>query len=376
MKTDEGRPEAPGLYVHVPFCESRCRYCAFVSGTHLDRMPRFVEGVLREARMRPWGREPFGTVYLGGGTPSLLPLPLLTALVQGLREALPLDQAEEWTLEANPQDVTGDRLGAWRDLGFRRLSLGVQSLRDDLLTLLGRRHNGAQARRAMRLARDQGFDDLGIDLLFGIPGQSAADWTATLDEVIAFRPEHLSLYALTPEGRTPLVRAVAAGAVRLPPDALLARLYRAATDRLRRAGYLHYEVSNYAIDAGHRSRHNRRYWRRVPVLGLGPGAHSFDGARRWRNLRSLEAWLRRLDRGLLPTGMEDPLTPEQVRLEVLLLGLRSLEGLPAAMLDDAPAARSRLDRLIARGLIRRRGDVLVPTDRGMFLADGMARILA
>jgi len=339
-------------------------------------MPRYVEGLLREARMRSRGWDPLGTFYLGGGTPSLLPLPLLSRLVRGLRDALPFDAAGEWTIEANPQDVTEERLEGWRNLGFHRLSLGVQALRDDFLALLGRRHDAARARLAMRLARDQGFDNLGIDLLFGIPGQGVADWIETLDEVIAFRPEHLSVYALTPEARTPLARSVSAGTVRLPSDALLARLYHAASDRLRMAGYLHYEVSNYALGEEYRSRHNRRYWRRVPVLGLGPGSHSFDGLRRWQNARSLEDWAGRLDQGLLPTVMEDPLTPERSRLEVLMLGLRSLEGVPASVLGDSAVARSRMDRLVARGLVRRRGDRLIPTDRGMFLADGMARLLA
>jgi len=376
MTSEEPNPDAPGLYVHAPFCASRCRYCAFCSGTRLDRMPRWAQGVVREARMRAAGWAPFGTFYLGGGTPSLLPPDLLRDLLDGLRDALPLHGVQEWTLEANPQDVTEDRLEAWRDLGLRRLSLGVQSLRDDFLALLERRHDAAQARRAMRLARVRGVEDLGIDLLYGIPGQGLADWRETLEEVVAFRPEHLSLYALTPEGGTPLVRDVAAGRLRLPSEGRLERLYRTATERLGQAGYLHYEVSNFALDAGHRSRHNRRYWRRVPVLGLGPAAHSFDGARRWRNLRPLDLWATRLEQGRVPTAMEDPVTPERARLEVLMLGCRSLEGVPAALVEDSPGARSRLARLLARGLLRRQGEVLVPTDRGMLLADGMARLLA
>lgn len=377
MTSDEPCPEGPGLYLHVPFCESRCRYCAFVSGTRLERMPWFVEGILQEARLwsrRPWGS--FRTFYVGGGTPSLLPLSQWTDLVRGIRETLSIDPAGEWTLEANPQDVTEDRLRAWQALGFRRLSLGVQSLRDDFLRLLGRRHDAAQARLSMRTAREQGIENLGIDLIFGIPGQRLDDWIETLDEVIAFRPEHLSVYALTPEKRTPLGRLVAAGRVQMPGDASLARLYRAATDRLRRAGYLHYEVSNYAIDEAHRSHHNRLYWRRVPVLGLGPGAHSFDGTRRWRNLAPLEAWWRRLDRGIPPAITEPPLTAEQVRLEMLMLGIRSLEGVPMTLLETPSGRPPRWKRLIARGLVRRQGDLLVPTDRGMFLADGLARYLA
>jgi oxygen-independent coproporphyrinogen-3 oxidase len=364
-----------GLYVHVPFCLSKCPYCAFASapwGRRSSLRERFVRAVLCQAAA-PRGTV-FDTLYFGGGTPSALGPDRLGRLLVGLREAVTVAPGAEVTVEANPGDVTPGLIRELLGAGMTRLSLGVQSFHDSDLRVLGRRHDADGARKALEMARHNGVTNLGLDLIYGLPGQTAAAWAAVVDEAIAAAPEHVSMYALTLEEGTPLAASVQEGRVAAPTDRVLLNRFLAASERFEAAGYEHYEVSNLARP-GHRSRHNSRYWSRAPYLGLGPSAHSFDGARRWWNVRDVDAWLANVEDGGDGVAETETLTPEQARLEQIALGLRTADGLDATLVqgDDAWASARAFERAGWLTVVDGR---LKPTRAGLFVADGMARRLA
>ena len=264
------------LYVHIPFCAAKCGYCDFNSYAGQESLiPAYSEALLREAEMwsaayRDWRAE---TLFFGGGTPSLMPLAELERILEGLRRHFELTRDAEVSLEANPGTVDDPYLSRLRELGVNRLSLGVQSFRDDELTFLGRIHSAGEARSAYGAARSAGFDNLSLDLIFGLPGQAADRWLGSLEEAMGLGPEHLSLYPLTVEEGTPLARDVAGGRTPAPDPDLQAELYERAAERLASAGYEQYEISNWSRP-GYRCRHNLTYWRNGWWLGLGAGAHS------------------------------------------------------------------------------------------------------
>ncbi len=377
-------PSGPfrGLYVHVPFCLTKCPYCAFASAT-LDRcvgaihelpplLDRYVTAILTEAALGQGST--FDTVYLGGGTPSVLGPERLVRLLEGLRARVTIAPGAELTVEANPGDVTPTLIAALVGAGMTRLSLGAQSFVNSDLAFLGRRHDAGAVRESIKMARHGGVPAIGLDLIYGVPGQSAAAWRRSVDEAVAWRPEHVSMYALTLEEGTPLGAAVAQGRVRAVTDEVLRRRFLSASERFDGAGYEHYEVSNLALP-GHRSRHNGAYWRRVPYLGLGPSAHSFDGARRWWNVRDTDGWLAAIEHGREPRVEVEVLTPEQERLEDLALGLRTGDGIDEGLVRGEPAWRV-VRELERGGLVTRDGSRIRPTRRGLFVADGMAARLA
>jgi oxygen-independent coproporphyrinogen III oxidase len=278
---------AAGLYVHVPFCLTRCGYCDFNAHAGLGHLAdRYVEALGREAEhaSREWAGITFATLFFGGGTPTTLDPVRLVGLVADLRRWFEIPPAAEVTTEANPDTVDERSLGLLRDGGITRLSLGAQSFDPAVLRALERAHPPESARRAFRAARAAGFDDVNLDLIYGARGESIASWRRTLDEAVGLGPEHLSCYALTIERGTPLGRAVIAGEVPGPDPDLQAEMYDLTCHVLGAAGYRHYEVSNWARP-GHECRHNLGYWEGRSYLGLGAGAHSFRAGRRWWNVR-------------------------------------------------------------------------------------------
>jgi oxygen-independent coproporphyrinogen-3 oxidase len=305
-----GAPRA-GVYLHVPFCRKRCPYCAFVlvesDGSLHERFAQKVCGEIR--RVRPRAR----TLYFGGGTPSLLSPDQLGRIIQAVGGS-----PEEITVECNPEGLHLDGL---RDIGVDRITLGIQALEDGLLRFLGREHDAEGARRAYREASRR-FENICVDLIFGVPGQTALGWRRTLEEVRSWRPAHVSLYGLTYEPGTPFGKI----RERLPEEAERS-MYETAMEVL--AEYHHYEISNFAL-AGFESKHNRAYWEGRSYLGFGPGAHSFDGQTRWQNVPNVREWLDRED----VVFSRETLTPEQVRIERLLLGLRQDVGVE---MDAVPA---------------------------------------
>jgi oxygen-independent coproporphyrinogen-3 oxidase len=380
-----GRPlPSPGLYLHLPFCSAICPYCDFsVLTGPPERRARFAEALGREIRL--WGERPLpggaiDSVYLGGGTPSLLAPEQLAAILGEARRRLEIAPDARLSMEANPEDVTPASLAAWRSIGVHTLTLGVQSFDDAALRFLGRRHDGAVARQAVERALAAGFAVVGVDLIYGRPGQEPAAWERDLDTAAALGPQHLSCYQLTVHARTPFGYRHARGSLRELPEETQAALFALTHEHLAGRGYTAYEVSNFARANEHRSRHNAKYWSHAPYLGLGPSAHSFDGRRRWWNHRKLGPWERALAAGSLPLAGEEELTPAELVLETLMLGLRTADGVELARLRalgcDLPASNAALlARLQEDGLVRLDDDRLTPTLRGWAVADGLARAL-
>ncbi len=353
------------IYVHVPFCHRKCTYCAFYSRVESGewRVENYVEALLREMEERRGEQaHPVKTVYFGGGTPSILPIEQLGRIVEGLNRCFDLSQVEEMTLEANPEDLTPEYLVALRHLGFNRLSIGVQSLDDRVLRMLNRRHTVAQALAAVENAHAAGFDNISVDFIYGI--------LDNLEELVNLekldfldKVTHVSAYALTVEPGTALAVQVEQGRVVLPGEEEVVRQYHALHRQLAEAGFRQYEVSNYARP-GYESRHNSRYWDRTPYLGLGPGAHSFDGLRRrWNN----------------PDGTvgEERLTEADAYNELLMTSLRTVRGLPLAAVPEAQKERLHrgMQPYIECGWIILQDNRYVPTEEGLLHADGMAAAL-
>ena len=374
------------IYLHVPFCHRRCSYCDFSIAVR-KRIParEYVAAVLQELRLlkqADHGRQPgvgggegLETVYLGGGTPSLLPPDAVGTLLTSSFDAFrvtSLPDAVEVTLEANPEDVTTEFARAWRRIGINRVSLGAQSFDDGVLQWMHRSHDAAQIGTAVRALRVAGISNVSLDLIFALPAELRRDWARDLDLACALLPDHLSLYGLTVEERTPLARWISRGAASAPDDERYAGEYLLAHEKLTASGYQFYEVSNAARD-GRRSRHNSAYWSGRPYLGLGPAAHSFDGrARRW-NVREWEAYRRTIVAGRSAVVAEEVLTEEQRELERVYLSLRTGAGLPlAALCRPLPPFAAQC---VAQGWVEIRGQHLVCTPEGWLRLDALVRDL-
>jgi len=362
-------PEPSGLYVHIPFCRAKCCYCAFYSVADTRSLDAWLDALGLEARLYAGQFERFDTLYLGGGSPSWIGLENLRRVLRLMRDTFTILPSAEVTVEVNPADVTAELLQGLHREGVNRLSLGVQAYDDATLCVLGRRHRTAEAEEAVKQARGAGFDSVGIDLIYGVPEQSRVTWQRTLRRAVELAPEHISCYMLTVEQGTPLGLAVAQGRLRPPSEAVLARAFLETSEKLEQEGYSHYEVSNFARGREHRSRHNAKYWRHVPYLGLGPSAHSFQGTKRWWNVRSVRGYIAELGARQAPVEGSELLTEQQLALESLSLGLRTSDGIPAAMLQGAA---ERVADLITRGWLRRQDERLVPTRQGLLFADRMA----
>ena len=324
-----------GVYVHIPFCASRCSYCDFFSTLQLaDMGGPYVEALIAEARLREGELhgESIKTLYMGGGTPSQLPLPLLSRLVDGLRGALDLSGVEEFTVEANPDDVTPDWCRAVAALGVNRVSMGVQSFEDSILRLIGRRHTSRQAMDVVAHLREAGINNISIDLIFGLPGQTVSSWTASVEQAIALAPQHISAYGLTYEEGTRLWRQRELGEVVEVPEEQCLEMYRILVDDLQAAGYEHYEISNFALP-GYHSRHNSSYWNDTPYLGLGAAAHSYDGKVRKWNPHNLHQYIDKVMAGELPCEFEELSRSERYD-ERVMLGLRTARGVDVERLRD------------------------------------------
>lgn len=331
------------LYVHVPFCARRCSYCDFAIAVRRDvPAAAFVEAIRREwAAVHdadPWaGEHQLDTIYLGGGTPSRLGAAALRELIQALVALRPLASGAEVTIEANPEDITDHDAAAWRLAGINRVSLGVQSFDDAVLTWMHRTHDAARVPSAVASLRRAGFDNISVDLIFALPASLNRDWALDLQRAFDLGPEHVSLYGLTIEPKTPLDRWTARGAIRPASEQRYADEYLAAHAALVANGFHHYEVSN-AARPGREAVHNSGYWRRVPFVGLGPSAHSGAGARRWWNVRHWAAYQERVQAGHDPIEHVELLDAAALRLESLYLGLRTTSGVPVTMLDSQTAS--------------------------------------
>ena len=353
-----------GIYLHVPFCLTRCGYCDFNAYAGLDELqPRYLRAMLSEISLAApeWHDEEFASVFLGGGTPTSMPPEALGSLLAALRRSFDVSRDAEITTEANPDTVDDASLTALLETGYSRLSMGAQSFDPAVLRSLERLHAPENVRRAMGAARAAGYSNINLDLIYGAHAETLDSWERTLAETISLAPEHVSAYALTIEPATALGRAVARGEVPPPNPDTQADMFLLACSMLRDAGYGHYEISNWA-KPGYECRHNLGYWRRQPYLGLGAGAHSYRDDRRWWNVRPPEEYLATVERGDLPKGGEETLEPGDVYLEEVFLRLRILEGVPNSWVDD-----DRARPFLEGGLLNEEEGSLVPTERGMLL---------
>ncbi|HEV8420843.1 MAG TPA: radical SAM family heme chaperone HemW [Actinomycetota bacterium] len=355
-----------GLYVHVPFCLTRCGYCDFNTYAGLDHLAGgYVDALAREAGLwaEEWKGTEFASLFFGGGTPTTLPASRLEKLLGQLQRMFSFVPEAEITSEANPDTVDESYLLELLKAGITRLSMGVQSFDPTVLASLERVHSPEAAIRAFAAARAAGFGNVNLDLIYGAHGETLASWRHTLERAIELGPEHLSCYALTIEPATPLGRKVAAGLVPPPDPELQADMYELACRTLADAGFEHYEVSNWARP-GYRCTHNMGYWEGRPYLGLGAGAHSYRGDVRWWNVRPPQQYMAAVASGRKPIGGEERLTDEEQRLERLLLGLRVADGILANQVD-----RSRVESLLREGMAERHGLQLALTERGLFLTN-------
>ena len=388
MNADEGPgvDDTPplGVYLHVPFCSVRCGYCDFNTytadelgeGATRASYAATAVGEVRQAAA-VLGRRPVETVFLGGGTPTQLPAADLVALLGAVDEHLGLAPGAEVTTEANPDSVTPESLAVLRAGGFTRISFGVQSAVPHVLATLDRTHDPARVPDAVRWAREAGFEQVSVDLIYGTPGESVADWRTTLDQAVALEPDHVSAYALIVEDGTAFARKVRRGEVVMPDDDETADKYLLADEVLTGAGLGWYELSNWARDEDARCRHNLLYWHGADWWGVGPGAHSHrrvDGAsHRWWNVKHPAAYAQRLAAGESPRHDGEVVDEASARLERVMLEVRLREGLPLDALDEA--GRAAVPDLVRRGLADLAGSSLVLTLEGRLLADAVVREL-
>jgi oxygen-independent coproporphyrinogen-3 oxidase len=373
-----------GLYFHVPFCAAICHYCNFNRGLlDVDLKRRYVASLAREVRGGIATAEPCAqhgrdadTIYFGGGTPSLLAPPEVAALIAACRDTFDLDASAEITLEANPETVTEDRLAGYLAEGVNRLSFGVQSFRDAELTRLGRLHDAAGARAAFGAARRAGFDNVSLDLMLWLPGQTLADLHVSVDALIALQPEHASVYLLELYPNAPLKDEMARSGWSQAPDDDAAEMYLETMARLECAGYGQYEISNLARP-GRRSRHNMKYWTDGEWLGFGSGAHSTVGAERWNNVASTSEYISRIDAGDSPVAARRPMSRQEQLEDALFMELRLTEGIRLDRIrrvygvDVWDRWGSRLEVFEEAGLLEHDEHRLRLTRRGMLLANSV-----
>lgn len=383
---DGASARAFGIYVHVPFCRVRCGYCDFNTYTaeELGGASRagyadeaiaeleFAAAVLERSQLP---RRPISTVFFGGGTPTLLPAADLARVLDRVRTQWGLAPGAEVTTEANPDSVDRDALCALADAGFTRVSLGMQSAVPHVLRILDRTHDPERVPQVVAWAREAGLQ-VSLDLIYGSPGESLADWGTSLDAALACAPDHLSAYALIVERGTKLAARISRGEIAAPDDDLHADMYELAEERLAAAGYSWYEISNWSSSTETRSRHNLAYWRGDDWWGIGPGAHSHVGGTRWWNVKHPRAYADRIRAGVSPAQAREVLDAETRRTERVLLETRIVDGLPLDVL--APEERPRVAELIAEGLVDGRAALagrIVPTRRGRLLADTLVHRL-
>jgi oxygen-independent coproporphyrinogen-3 oxidase len=371
-----------GLYIHVPFCFHKCHYCDFYSITRQtpERMDRFVDLLLREADQWVSGSAAslqFNTIFMGGGTPSLLPLEQMDRLLSGIRDRFDLSQVDEWTVEANPATVTADYCRMLKDAGVNRLSFGAQSFDSAELKILERHHEPDDVFRSVELARSAGFERLNLDLIFAIPGQDLASWRRSLNAALDLGTTHLSCYALTFEPNTPIAVRRRMGQLKSIAEDLEVQMLYETRDRMQAIGIPPYEISNFAA-IGQECRHNVNYWNGGNYIGLGPSAASHVDGWRWKNRPHLGEWESAVESGSLPATEVETLSPRQRAGELAMLMLRLESGLDLNQcsqrtgIDAAVEFCPVIDRLIRQGLVTMQDHHVRLTRTGIAVGDGVA----
>jgi oxygen-independent coproporphyrinogen III oxidase len=369
-----------GLYIHIPFCLSKCGYCSFYSISSVHLIPEFIKAIISEMAFYKNTFPSFDTIYIGGGTPSLLSVQQINDILNAANNNFDIDRQAEITIEVNPGDVSLEYFQSLRKLGINRLNIGIQSFDNQLLNFLGRRHNAWDATSAMDAARRVGFDNIGIDLIYGVYGQDIFSWKQTLQKALTFSPEHLSCYQLSLDNKTSLYQCYQHEHFQLPTEDQALEFFLITSETLTNAGYIHYEVSNFARADSLQSRHNMKYWQHTPYLGLGPAAHSFLDNQRWWNKSAVNTYLKNIAGGSTPVEKSEILSAEQMQLETLFLGMRTKDGIDLEhyktrygvdLLEDK---RLIIDMLIKNKLVKLENEFLRPTLAGMAVADSLALI--
>ena len=346
-----------GLYIHIPFCKRRCLYCDFFSTTLMERQDEYIAAVIKEIQKRhDEAGEPIRTVYIGGGTPSTLKIDAIT----GINQVIHSTYIAEYTFELNPGDANEEYLRALKEAGINRLSIGIQSFQDDLLQLIGRRHNAAQAIEAVRMAQEAGFENISIDLIYALPTQTMEQWKADIETALSLKIQHVSCYGLMYEEGTALTRMRDKGELTPIDEDTENEMYDYLCERLKQAGFVHYEVSNFALP-GFEAKHNSSYWDGIPYIGVGAGAHSYIGSERSWNPDNLDSYIRGIENGDLVRECET-LTERDLYNERIMLGLRTRRGILASL----PFNKAVMERLIYDEFLCKTEDKrIVATQKGI-----------
>jgi oxygen-independent coproporphyrinogen-3 oxidase len=366
-----------GIYIHIPFCRSRCSYCDFATGIYERPLAeRYVKALVKEIEI--WeevSARPVDTIYFGGGTPSLLSPGQVEAILETVNSRFEVESGAEVTMEMNPGTVTPESVAEFRRLGINRASFGAQTFDDRELARLGRSHTTEDTTKTFQILRDAGFDNVSFDLIAGLPGQTVSGWQYNLDRALALRPEHLSFYLLEVHEGTPLAEHIRKGIQPRPDDELAAEMYELMLERANASGYEHYEISNLCLP-GYESRHNTKYWIGAPYYGFGCSAHSFDGKdRRWSNERDVARYVGLIQQEQNPIVEQVKLTPDEVRAEAVFLGMRMMRGVSVNQyqrmfgVDLRTEHKSDLERFRDAGLIEFDGDLLRLTSSGALLSN-------
>lgn len=363
-----------GIYIHIPFCKSRCIYCGFYSTTLLDLRKKYINAVCREMELRKnYIRESFSTIYLGGGTPSLLDEAELTKLFLYINNVYDVDRNAEITMECNPDDITPKFTNMLSHLPINRVSMGAQTFADSRLRLLHRRHNSDEVKHAVKLLREAGIKNISIDLMFGFPDESLSQWKEDISAALALNVEHISAYSLMYEEDTPLWKMLDTGKVKEIDEELSLTMFKELVCQLTDAGYEHYEISNFARP-GYRSRHNSSYWHQVPYIGLGAAAHSFDlNSRQW-NVADLKLYIEEINNGIIPMEREE-LDNDTTFNDIITTALRTSDGIDLNAMETRLGKRYRntlisaAGKHIEQGLLEIRHDRLRLTSEGIFISD-------
>lgn len=366
-----------GIYIHIPFCKQACFYCDFHFSTSLRKKEEMIAAILNELQLRgsELNSEPIETIYFGGGTPSILEVEELHSIIAYIETHFDVIDAPEITLEANPDDLKSETLLKLSKTRINRLSIGVQSFFEADLKMMNRAHNAQEARRSLEEARMY-FDNISIDLIYGIPGMTLERWSENIETALKLGIPHISSYALTVEPKTALSKMIATGTIAQPDDGVAHEHFLLLINRLKQAGFIHYELSNFA-QPGFFSKNNSAYWLGKKYLGIGPSAHSFDGFSRSWNISNNSLYIKSVQKGVLPIERE-VLTKEDRYNEYIMTGLRTIWGVDLQRIHDEFGNEYRkyleqlANRFIADGLMEKKQGVLTITDKGKFLSDGIA----
>ena len=327
MKNISGKP---GLYIHIPFCDTKCGYCDFYSITNNSLRPSFLPALLKEIKhynSALFKTVPFDTIYLGGGTPSLLEPDELNQILNILYKRFPIAEDCEITIEVNPGTINEEKLIFYKSVGINRLSIGIQSFNNEELKMLGRIHDNKQAIHTFKLARKAGIENISIDLIYALPDQSIASWNSSLIQGLALMPDHISAYNLTFEEGTPFYKQLSAGKLKAQNEDTEIQFYSETMNTLKKNGFIQYEVSSYAKSESYISRHNYKYWNHTNYLAFGPSAHSYWDGKRWANIRSISKYIKGLTDGMEIIDFSENIEQDTMIFEKIMLGLRTREGI-------------------------------------------------